>query len=528
MSRSLLLAAFFALALGGSASGSRATSLHANGRIAFTDVTGIASMNPDGSGQWGVELNLGDTQPAWSPDGTQLAVVTRWAGNYGILVQQPNGSGAHMVVNDQSAQGPAWSPDGRQLAYTTGQNLMLVNADGASAHPILSTSHGWLGRPAWSPNGDQIALTENDWDVGTTSLELVDVSTATVQTLYSSRGTYPQSPAWSPDGTQIAFSNSSSIWVMNADGTNLTPLTTSPTYDDMPAWSPDGTQIAFMRNQGIWVMSRDGGNAHQIAWGQGLSWPAWQPLGPAPAPNCTLWGTSGDDLLVGGDGNDVICGGDGNDVVLGLAGNDLLEGGAGNDWVAGGVGFDILYGGSGDDTLDARDGGGYDYVSGGSGADSAAIDGWDRVQGIERPRVDANLAAWQPTTSSQFEPTNPPVRAVDGNTSDWWNSGNWPAQWIEVDLQRPRTIGLVRFISMEYPSGGAILLLGRSTASGPYHLLHAFPGPMADNQLVGYAPKKPWRNVRYLRLHVPPAAGNVGWVALHELSVYAPKAKKGV
>src|ERR1051326_8942795 len=72
--------------LGADARGSQTSSLRANGRIAFSDVTGIASMNPDGTGQWGVELNVGDAAPAWSPDGSKLAVVTHWAGNNGILV----------------------------------------------------------------------------------------------------------------------------------------------------------------------------------------------------------------------------------------------------------------------------------------------------------------------------------------------------------------------------------------------------------------------------------------------------------
>jgi len=33
--------------------------------------------------------------------------------------------------------------------------------------------------------------------------------------------------------------------------------------------------------------------------------------------------------------------------------------------------------------------------------------------------------------------------------------------------------------------------------------------------------------VRFLRLYVPAVNGQVGWVAWHELSVYAPKKKRG-
>ncbi|MGN6799001.1 MAG: discoidin domain-containing protein, partial [Gaiellaceae bacterium] len=118
------------------------------------------------------------------------------------------------------------------------------------------------------------------------------------------------------------------------------------------------------------------------------------------------------------------------------------------------------------------------------------------------------------------------VRAVDGNDSDWWNSGGYPTQWLEVDLGSPQRIGKVRLITPDFPSAGSILLLGRTNTDQPFHLLHAFSGPAADEQLVAFAPKPPWRKIRYLRLYVPqPSLGGVGWVSWHELSVYAPKVK---
>jgi Tol biopolymer transport system component len=48
-------------------------------------------------------------------------------------------------------------------------------------------------------------------------------------------------PTWSPDGTQIAFQSNrdgnNQIYVMNADGTNLTRLTSDSAADAQPAWS---------------------------------------------------------------------------------------------------------------------------------------------------------------------------------------------------------------------------------------------------------------------------------------------------
>ncbi len=103
--------------------------------------------------------------------------------------------------------------------------------------------------------------------------------------------------------------------------------------------------------------------------------------GPGGMPARTpagIWGTAGDDLLIGtgadevfraaggndrieaGGGNDRVRAGDGNDIVYAGAGDDLVEGGNGNDWIrgedgndklAGGAGADFLEGGAGDDKL---------------------------------------------------------------------------------------------------------------------------------------------------------------------------------
>ena len=44
---------------------------------------------------------------------------------------------------------------------------------------------------------------------------------------------------------RIAFDNFEDVWAIDADGTDLTRLTSAPYPEFDPAWSPDGTEIAF-------------------------------------------------------------------------------------------------------------------------------------------------------------------------------------------------------------------------------------------------------------------------------------------
>jgi hypothetical protein len=85
-------------------------------------------------------------------------------------------------------------------------------------------------------------------------------------------------PAWSPDGARIAFLSHSSledstneIYVMNADGSNVTRLTSTGETTEVNwgepsfTWSPDGARIAYAlcsvrdyENCEIYVMNADG------------------------------------------------------------------------------------------------------------------------------------------------------------------------------------------------------------------------------------------------------------------------------
>ncbi len=95
-------------------------------------------------------------------------------------------------------------------------------------------------------------------------------------------------PAWSPDGTKIAFDLNGDVHVMNADGTGVVNLTAgSFGSDHSPTWSANGTKIAFVSSRSgtlgikVYVMSADGSDVTPLTTDTTTtdSDPAWSPDG---------------------------------------------------------------------------------------------------------------------------------------------------------------------------------------------------------------------------------------------------------
>jgi dipeptidyl aminopeptidase/acylaminoacyl peptidase len=257
-----------------------------NGKIAFTQVTEIYSVDPDGSGPVNLTNNSAtDVGPVWTPDGKDVAFSTNRGGTFQLYSMKPEGSSPTLLCPN-STSGFDWSPDGQRLVWVGGNGLEIVGPNDirttryCERHPLVS---GDASEPSWSPDGSRIAYVlynSPDHDIHVINVD----GTGDVQ--LTSGPPQQTSPDWSPDGTRIAFTVGSGtapgIYTMNADGSNVTPVP-GTAADSEPDWSPDGTRLAVQHYTGvdfqddIDTIALDGSGRIMVAGGS--SWqaePDWQ------------------------------------------------------------------------------------------------------------------------------------------------------------------------------------------------------------------------------------------------------------
>jgi len=242
-----------------------------------------------------------ETQPAFSPDGNQIAFV--WDGEQGnnqdIYVKLVDaGSPLRLTTDPAPDLNPVWSPDGRFIAFIRegeSRGVYLIPALGgperrlASGFPAsLPNQIPFGNRLSWSPDGKFIAVAHKNSSEEPFSIFALAVETGERQKLTSPPAGYvgDQRAAFSPDGKLLAFVRYSGdyvtdLYVAPVDGGEPQRLTFVQNIILGLAWTADGREIVFSYigplgvSANLWKVPAAGGTLERMeAVGRGVRNPA--------------------------------------------------------------------------------------------------------------------------------------------------------------------------------------------------------------------------------------------------------------
>ena len=246
---------------------------------------------------------LGDSSPAFSPDGNTVLFTRNLTGGVTDLYRVPaeGGEPARLTFDDRDTMGSDWSSDGKSVVFSSSRagmySLWRMPAGGGEPawvagggmkmkHPSTSRSvsrdriayENWLyqvdlwrvplGRESAPSGASAIAPTTDEWsfhpDISPDGSKVAFVSTRSGEQdvwIAGVRGEAPrrvtsltnarvETPRWSPDGTRLVYSarlggGRSDVWVVDERGGAARRITSGKTDSVAPSWSRDGRSVYF-------------------------------------------------------------------------------------------------------------------------------------------------------------------------------------------------------------------------------------------------------------------------------------------
>lgn len=189
-------------------------------------------------------------EPSWTPDGQALLVAhyrprfdeqQRFVGD-DITLARYDLATHQLQPLIENAISPAPAPDGRRLAYvqldptTFAAHLMLADADGQNAQPLLAGKEGFaaVSVPRWSADGQRLVFVTRDSSTG--SRDSAPRQRSLLERLF---------------GVAVAEAHGApaDLWILHVERGQLEQIARR-LDDPQAAWSPAGDQLAYTLGEG--------------------------------------------------------------------------------------------------------------------------------------------------------------------------------------------------------------------------------------------------------------------------------------
>jgi len=217
-----------------------------------------------------------DSQPKWSPDGSEIAFVSNRGDEKQPQIHViPFHGGEARPLTDLKGEIAAfeWSPDGKQLVCQfRKKDKEAIEREEDEQKKKLGVVSRHITRIFYKLDGSGF-LPQDRWHIWT-----IDTRTGRARPLTDSDVYDEGEPQWSPDGKQIIFCSNHSedpdldpdaidLFVISAEGGDLRGIETPVGSKGSPTFSPDGKWLAYFgqegkgqwwKNTGLWIVPADG------------------------------------------------------------------------------------------------------------------------------------------------------------------------------------------------------------------------------------------------------------------------------
>jgi len=203
---------------------------------------------------------------AWTPTPERVVFISTLDGDQDVYTMNPDGSArvGPLTKNSINDCDPAFSPDGEEIAWVTStttdfSELWIMNADGTNQRQItFGPDPDYVRSPTWSPDGNSIVF-QRGTNYGTAGedhdLHVVRRTGGVwgAEETYVDTAAWEYSPAFAKDGRLAYISGAprsdpyeADIWIRDGAGATA-PLRVTQGPESAPSWNHDGTRIAYVR-----------------------------------------------------------------------------------------------------------------------------------------------------------------------------------------------------------------------------------------------------------------------------------------